>query len=68
MFKSLLLRNHKVDEEYTLIHVYDIILYINCVLCFVQVAMATFTFLWLYLANSQVSVYDTIGPLVLGCY
>ena len=26
--------------------------------------MATFSFLWLYQANSQVGVYRTIGPLV----
>ena len=36
--------------------------------CFGQIrtlaAIATFS-LWLYLANSQVSVYGTIGPLVL---
>ena len=30
-----------------------------------MVAMATFSLLWLYLANSQVSVYRTIRPLVL---
>ena len=29
-----------------------------------MVAMATFSLLWLYLANSQVSVYRTIGTLV----
>ena len=48
------------------IHICDIILYINYVFFFVQVrtvAMATFSFLWLYLANSQVGVYMTIGPL-----
>ena len=28
-------------------------------------ALATFSFLWLYLANSQVSDYRTIGPLVV---
>ena len=50
------------------IHAYDIILYIYNVFCFGQVrtlvAMAPFSLLWLYLANSQVSVYRTIGPLV----
>ena len=51
------------------IHVYDIILYINCVVYFVLfrqelVAMAPFSFLWLYLASIQVSVCRTIGPLV----
>ena len=53
----------------TFVHVFDIILYINCVFCFGQlrtlVAMATFLMLWLYQASSQVSVYRTIGPLVM---
>ena len=30
-----------------------------------MVAMELCLFLWLYLANSQVSVYRTIGPLVI---
>ena len=46
------------------IHVYDIMLYINCVFCCGQVrtlaAMTTFLLLWLYLAKLQVSVYRTI--------
>ena len=43
MLKNLLLRNHKMDEAdtfhayiYIYIHAYDIILYINCVFCFVR--------------------------------
>ena len=27
--------------------------------------MSTFSLLWLYLSNSQVSIYRTIGPLVI---
>ena len=32
-----------------------------------MVAMATFSLLWLYLTNIQVSVNRTICPLVSGC-
>ena len=50
------------------INAYGIILYIICAFLFDQirtlVAIATFSLLWLYLANSQVSVYRSIGPLV----
>ena len=53
------------------IHAYGIILYINSVFGFGQVttliAMATFSLLWIYLVNSQVSVYRTMGPLVFYC-
>ena len=49
------------------IHTYDIILYIKYVSCFnvrleLWLLWQLFSFLWLYLTNSQVSVYRTIGP------
>ena len=33
-----------------------------------MVAMATFFIVVVYLANSQLSVYRTIGPLVVNCH
>ena len=68
MLKNLLLRNHKVDKAVTFRTCsWHYPLHKLC-FCFGQVrtlvAMATFS-LWLYLANSQMSVYRTIGPLVL---
>ena len=70
MLKNLPLRNHKVDEAdtfHTCLFHYPLH---NLCFCFdwvrTLVAMTTlFILLWLYLANSQVSVYRTIGPLVL---
>ena len=68
VFFSNHLKNHKVNEAVTfhtcLWHYPLHKLYF----CFGQVrtlvGMATFSLLWLYLANSQVSAYRTIGPLV----
>ena len=51
-------------------HAYGIFFYIYFCFCQLRtmVAMELFSLLWLYLANSQVSVYRTIGPLVSFCY
>ena len=53
-------------------HVYDNIRYINCVFVLLElVAVAIFLFLCLHLANIQVSVCRTTGPLIyikVGCF
>ena len=69
--KKKLSQNHKVDEAVTfhtcLWHYPLHKFYLFFRQIWTLVAMATFfivSLLWLYLANSQVSVFRTIGPLV----
>ena len=72
LFQTLYCMHHAVSDFATtppvglFIHAYGIILYIFFLFGQIRtlVAMATFSLLWLYLANSHVSQAFT-GPLVL---
>ena len=70
MFKNLL-TNHKVDEAFTfhtcLWHypVHELCFFFVSIRLEAWLLWQLFSLLWLYLANSQVSVYRTIGPQVL---
>ena len=72
MLKSLL-RNHKVDQAGTFHACFDNIRYINCVFVLIRTGRCCnfFLFLCLHLANIQVSVCRTTGPLIyikVGCF